>query len=304
MANQSAMHAINGIVLLNKPLFLSSNAALQKVKRLFHAKKAGHTGSLDPLATGMLPICLGEATKFSQYDLDSDKTYLATGLLGVKTSTGDAAGEVIATRTVENISFDDMYEVLQSFCGETLQTPSMFSALKYKGRPLYDYARKGITIERMARPIYITSLELLAFSNNNFQIKVTCSKGTYIRNLIEDIGERLGCGAHVTVLHRISTASYSDKTMYTFEELEDMDLTSRYQCLLSMDLPVKHLAAVSLTKEQYTSLYQGKVIALPTVGCTGDIVRLYDPTQRFLGLGVWDSLHVMRAKRLLNPASE
>lgn len=304
MISQSGSSGISGILLLNKPLFLSSNAALQKVKRLFQAKKAGHTGSLDPLATGMLPICLGEATKFSQYDLESDKTYLATGLLGIKTSTGDKAGEIIATKAVKNFTVDEIYTILQKFCGQSLQIPSMFSALKYKGRPLYDYARKGITIERVARPIHVKSLELLEFADNKIEIKVTCSKGTYIRNLIEDIGEQLGCGAHVSLLHRVSTASYYDKPMYTLEDLESMDPTSRYQCLLSMDLPVKHLSSITLTAEQYTSLYQGRIIVLPAQGFTGEVVRLYDNIQRFLGLGIWDSSHLLRAKRLLSFVGE
>ena len=293
-------HNISGIILLNKPLLLSSNVALQKVKRLFKAAKAGHTGSLDPLATGMLPICLGEATKFSQYDLESDKTYIATGHLGIKTATGDAAGEVLATRTVPIFTSDDIQNTLNEFHGETLQVPSMFSALKYQGRPLYDYARKGITIDRAARCISIKTLELLQFTRDKFEIRVTCSKGTYIRNLVEDIGEKLGCGAHVSALHRLSTASYSNQSMYTLEELEAMDLQSLYQCVLSIDMPVQHFPFINLTDRQHTDLRQGKVIVMPEQGVPGQVVRLYDGAKGFLGLGLWDSTHIVRAKRLLS----
>src|SRR3990167_2002520 len=195
--------SVDGILLLNKPLGLTSNAALQQVKRYYHAEKAGHTGSLDPLATGMLPICFGEATKFSQYVLLSDKTYLATGLLGTKTSTGDAEGEIIASIDKVNVSEDALLAVLKGFQGETLQLPSMFSALKHQGIPLYRYARKGIVIEREPRPIQIHELQLVGYDGKQFVIKVSCTKGTYIRNLIEDIGEKLGTFAYVNQLHRL-----------------------------------------------------------------------------------------------------
>lgn len=289
---------VDGILLLNKPLGLTSNAVLQRVKRLYCAKKAGHTGSLDPLATGMLPICLGEATKFSQYVLESDKTYLATGLLGVKTSTGDAAGEVIASVSKVDVSEEDLLSVLNGFKGETLQLPSMFSALKHQGVPLYRYARKGIVIERDARPIHIHELQLMDYDGKQFVIKVSCGKGTYIRNLVEDIGDKLGTGAHVIQLHRLYTAGYASEVMYSLDEVQAMGKEQLLRCLLPIDTPVLHLPSVLLSQSETADLQQGKIINKHG-GTEGLCVRLYDENSCFAGLGIWVSENLLRAKRLV-----
>jgi tRNA pseudouridine55 synthase len=201
---------VNGILVIDKPQGLTSNGILQQVKRLYGAAKAGHTGALDPLATGVLPLCFGEATKFSQTMLDSDKAYIATARLGERTETGDSEGSVVENRPVpEGLTADVLEPLLDRFRGEIQQVPSMYSALKHKGRPLYEYARQGIEIERPARPVTIYSLELLAIRDNEMDIAVKCTKGTYIRSLVEDIGEAIGCGAHVVALRRTLAAGFT-----------------------------------------------------------------------------------------------
>ncbi|WP_018404130.1 tRNA pseudouridine(55) synthase TruB [Marinobacter gelidimuriae] len=201
---------VNGILVIDKPQGLTSNGILQQVKRLYGAAKAGHTGALDPLATGVLPLCFGEATKFSQTMLDSDKAYIATARLGERTETGDSEGSVVETRPVpEGLIADILEPLLDRFRGDLQQVPSMYSALKHKGRPLYEYARQGIEIERPARPVTIYSLELLAIRDNEMDIAVKCTKGTYIRSLVEDIGEAIGCGAHVIALRRTLAAGFT-----------------------------------------------------------------------------------------------
>ena len=211
---------INGILLLDKPEGISSNAALQQVKRLFQAKKAGHTGSLDPLATGMLPICFGQATKCSQYLLASDKTYLVEAKWGVKTATGDAEGDVIQECAVEGLSMDMVSAVVPAFTGDIDQVPSMYSALKHKGQPLYKYARQGITIERPARRVTIYDLNLLSCGESSSVFKIRCSKGTYIRTLVEDMGDALGFGGHVSSLRRLSAGPYVNESMLTMDQLQ------------------------------------------------------------------------------------
>ncbi|MFT4993975.1 MAG: tRNA pseudouridine55 synthase, partial [Paraglaciecola sp.] len=196
MARKRKGRAIDGILLLDKPLGISSNHALQRVKRLFFAAKAGHTGALDPLATGMLPICLGEATKFSQFLLEADKTYLVTAKLGVRTTTSDADGDIVETKVV-NVSQAQLDSACEQFRGPIKQVPSMFSALKHQGKPLYFYARQGIEIDRPARDITIFSLSVSRFEGDEVDMQVHCSKGTYIRSLVDDIGQILGCGAFV-----------------------------------------------------------------------------------------------------------
>lgn len=294
--------AIDGIFLLNKPQGLSSNAALQKVKRLFSAKKAGHTGSLDPLATGMLPICFGEATKFSQYLLDADKTYLATGLLGIKTDTADALGEIIAEQKDFTVSRNTLQDVIDTFLGRQLQTPSMYSALKHQGRPLYKLARKGIEVERKAREIVIDELELLDFNGQQFSIRVSCSKGTYIRNLIQDIGERLSCHAHVTQLHRSFTAGFDKETMVSLEDLEAMEIEERLGCLLPMDKPISHFSIVQLSHEEVGSIQQGRqVLYKPNSNQSNplEIVRIVDIHNRLIGLADLDEKGYLKPRRLL-----
>jgi tRNA pseudouridine55 synthase len=221
MARQRKGRAINGILLLDKPLEKSSNQALQTVKRIYFAQKAGHTGALDPLATGMLPVCLGEATKFSQFLLDTDKTYLVTAKLGVRTTTSDADGDIVSEKQV-NVTNEELNQALERFRGTTKQVPSMFSALKYKGQPLYKYAREGIEVPREARDITVFDLTLIRFEDDEVECEIHVSKGTYIRTIIDDLGEMLGCGAHVVKLRRLSVGSYPREKMVTIEQLESL----------------------------------------------------------------------------------
>ena len=301
MMNQKSTdkQVVNGLLLVNKPRDLTSNAVLQQVKRLFHAKKAGHTGSLDPLATGMLPLCFGEATKFSQYLLDADKCYEVTGLLGIKTNTADAMGEEIARVDDFTISEEALKAVLAEFIGPIFQRPSMFSALKHHGKPLYKFAREGIDIERKPREITIHDLQLNGFDGRFFQLTVTCSKGTYIRNLVEDIGDRLGVYAHVTKLHRTYTAGLAGESMYPLDALVAMSPASLHQCLLPMERAVDDLPPLTLDDDAVFALRQGKMVCIPdAMDWTGG-ARLYDKKGLLIGLGEWDSAGVLKVKRLL-----
>ena len=245
--------AISGVFLLNKPLGISSNAALQKVRWLYRAQKAGHTGALDPLASGLLPICLGEATKFSHYLLDSVKRYQTTIQLGHSTTTGDVEGEVLLQQAVPALSKECIEQVLAQFKGNVMQVPPMYSALKKEGRPLYELARQGIEIEREARPVTIDAIELLSFTEQSITLDVTCSKGTYIRVLGEDIGEALGCGGHLIHLHRTQTGHFELIPSYTLEYLETLTSPERDALLLSVYAPVEHLPRVQLPegREKY-----------------------------------------------------
>lgn len=235
---------ISGVFLLNKPLGLSSNAALQKVRWLYRAQKAGHTGALDPLASGLLPICLGEATKFSHYLLDSTKRYQTTIHLGHSTTTGDVEGEVLLEQAVPVLSEEKITQVLEKFVGDIQQVPPMYSALKKEGRPLYELARKGIEIERESRPIHIYAIELLSFTENSISLDVTCSKGTYIRVLGEDIAQALGTYGHLTYLHRIKTGHFDLIPEYTIEYLESLTEQEREALLLPAYAPVDHFPKV------------------------------------------------------------
>jgi tRNA pseudouridine55 synthase len=290
---------INGILLLNKARGPSSNALLQRAKYLLGAKKAGHTGSLDPMATGMLPICFGESTKISQYLLEADKSYTATGLLGVKTNTADAMGEVVARVENFNVSEAHLRSVLDEFTGCIKQVPSMFSALKFQGTPLYEYARKGIDIERKARDITIYDLVLDHFDGSQFQITVRCSKGSYIRNLVEDIGDRLGVGAHVTQLHRLYTAGFDNDRMVTVDELAEMSLEKRRSLLLPMERAIAHMPRFSLTSVQSAQIRQGQIIVTDPSEYEAGIIRIYENDHVFLGLGEWISPTELKPKRLL-----
>ncbi len=291
--------AIDGILLLHKSEGMSSNTALQKAKKLFGAKKAGHTGSLDPLATGMLPICFGEATKICQYMLDADKCYETTGLLGIKTNTSDSTGEVIAQVDDYSISKMQLHEVLEQYKGHLKQVPSMFSALKHNGTPLYRLARKGIEIERKARDIIINELNLDYFDGKQFSLTVTCSKGTYIRNLVEDIGDDLKVGAHVVRLHRLYTSGFQQMPMYTLEQLEQMSLTQRIGCLIPMDKAVDYLSQIILSDDEVDSIRQGRVIANKMNVEVADCVRLYNEQSQFIGIGERQVNGGLKAKRLL-----
>ncbi|AMO39531.1 tRNA pseudouridine synthase B [Acinetobacter sp. BEC1-S18-ESBL-01] len=244
---------ISGVFLLNKPLGLSSNAALQKVRWLYRAQKAGHTGALDPLATGLLPICLGEATKFSHYLLDSTKRYQTTVRLGQTTTTGDVEGEILQERPIPVLNQELIEQTLETFRGDIQQVPPMYSALKKEGKPLYELARKGIEIEREARPVTIYALELIAFTENSITLDVTCSKGTYIRVLGEDIGEALGCGGHLTMLNRTQTGHFELIPSYTIEYLESLTEEQREALLLPVYAPVDHFLKIQVPegREKY-----------------------------------------------------
>lgn len=264
MARRRKGRPINGVILLDKPTGISSNDALQKVKRIFFAEKAGHTGALDPLATGMLPICLGEATKFSQFLLDSDKRYRVIAKLGERTDTSDSDGEVVETRPVE-VNLEKLETCIDTFRGESDQVPSMFSALKYQGKPLYEYARKGIEVPRESRKITVYEIVLHRFEGDEVEMEVHCSKGTYIRTIVDDLGEMLGCGAHVTMLRRTGVAKYPYEKMVTLEQLNELlEQAHRDEVapkelldplLLPMDTAVEDLPEVNLNAE-LTNLVQ------------------------------------------------
>lgn len=288
---------INGILLLDKPLGFSSNQALQKVKWLLQAAKAGHTGTLDPLATGLLPLCFGEATKFAHYLTDADKTYLATVKLGVTTTTGDAEGEVLSTESV-NVSLAQLAQVCQQFVGEISQTPPMYSALKHEGKALYEYARAGIEIERKARLVTIHNITLNALVDNIATLTVTCSKGTYIRTLAEDIGHHLGCGAHLIGLRRTATANYDITQAVTLEQFEALSAEQRIEMLRPVDSSVLHLPAVTLDTDSTFYLQQGQAVWRSGVIPQG-LLRLYSEQQEFLGLGEQLSNGKITPKRLI-----
>ena len=235
MAKRRKGRTINGVILLDKPYEMSSNSALQKVKRIFSAQKAGHTGALDPLATGMLPICLGEATKFSQFLLDTDKTYQVTAKLGIRTTTSDADGEVVSEKPV-NVSNEQLAVALESFRGTTKQVPSMYSALKYQGQPLYKYAREGIEVPRESRDITVFKLDLLRFEGDEVDLDIHVSKGTYIRTIVDDLGELLGCGAHVANLRRSAVGNYPTDKMVTLEQLQALVEQAEEQELSASEL--------------------------------------------------------------------
>lgn len=235
---------ISGVFLLNKPLGISSNGALQKVRWLFRAQKAGHTGALDPLASGLLPICLGEATKFSHYLLDSTKRYQTTVKLGNSTTTGDVEGEIFLEKEVPELTEEKIKEALDKFVGDIQQVPPMYSALKKDGRPLYELARQGIEIEREARPIHIFAIELLSYTNDSITLDITCSKGTYIRVLGEDIAQALNTYGHLTYLHRIQTGQFELIPTYTIEYLESLTEMEREALLLPVYAPIDHFPKI------------------------------------------------------------
>lgn len=279
---------IDGILLLDKPIGISSNGALQRVKRLFGAKKAGHTGSLDPLATGMLPICFGEATKFSQYLLESDKCYQVTAKLGVKTTTGDAEGEAIAVKPVEGVTRERVETILRQFEGVIQQVPPMFSAIKMQGRPLYELARQGIEVAREPRTVHIYRLAFINLEQDLLRLEVQCSKGTYVRTLVEDIGELLGCGAHVSALHRSGVLPYNEIKMHSLAALEEihqqlgMDALTQY--LLPAETSVQTLPAVKLSNSAAFYMRTGQAVMVPHLPTSG-LVRLFSYLDDFMGVG-------------------
>jgi tRNA pseudouridine55 synthase len=278
---------IDGIVLLDKPVGLSSNDALQRAKRLFDARKAGHTGSLDKLASGLLPICLGEATKISGVLLNADKHYLATFRLGERTSTGDAEGEVTERRPVEGLTRDGVQRVLGRFVGVLEQVPPMHSAIKYQGKPLYKLAHKGIEIARAPREVTIYTLDLLAFEGRDMSVSVRCSKGTYVRTLAEDVGAALGCGAHVAALRRVGSGPYQDPEMVTLEALAALaeeGLEALDQVVLPIESAVADWPEVRLTEDVAYYVRQGQAVLVPRAPTRGWL-RIHDAQGGFLGVG-------------------
>ena len=293
---------IHGVFLLDKPQGMSSNDIMQKVKRIFQANKAGHTGALDPLATGMLPICLGEATKFSQFLLDADKRYLVTAKLGERTDTSDAEGQIVETHEVK-VKTPEILTALEQFRGDILQVPTMFSALKHNGKPLYEYARQGITVEREARPITIFELSFIEYNAPYLTLEVHCSKGTYIRTLVDDLGEALGCGAHVTMLRRTAVADYPTEKMLDWNALqalaESQDLSLLDALLLPIDTAVEKLPTLTLNESQTQGIGFGQRVKFDNPNSLQGQVRLFSHENRFLGVAVIDENNVIRPQRLV-----
>lgn len=288
---------VDGVLLLDKPAGLSSNIALQKAKRIYRAEKAGHTGTLDPFATGLLPLCLGEATKFSQFLLDADKEYLAEVKFGVRTSSGDPEGEVIAQRPV-NISQSDLLAALPHFMGEIEQVPPMHSALKHAGRPLYEYARKGIEIERKARQVTVYSLVVESFSGDICTLRVRCGKGFYVRALADELGELLGCGAHLVGLRRTGVGPFQLEQAQLLEVLFELEEPQRDARLLPADILAGALEKLSLDVEATWQISHGQPLWLPRLS-VGQSFRLYTPDGQFLGVGAVNQDGKLAPKRLV-----
>lgn len=279
------------MIVLDKPKGLSSNQALQTVKRLLSAAKGGHTGSLDPLATGVLPLCFGEATKFSQFLLTSDKRYWTKIKLGIRTASGDADGEVLEERPVIGITQCDVERVLERFQGELEQVPSMYSAIKHHGQPLYKLARQGLEVERKPRRIVIYENRLVAWGGDEFDIEIYCSKGTYVRTIAEEIGELLGCGAHVTELRRLQAGPFTVDDAVTMDELQsardDSGIHGVDAYLLPVESTVRDWPEVRLTDLTAYYIRQGQPVIVPHAPSTGwvRITELEDSEERFIGVG-------------------
>lgn len=304
-----ARRPVNGILLLDKPLEVSSNGILQRIRWLYQAEKAGHTGALDPLASGLLPICFGEATKFCQFLLDTDKTYEVTARFGIRTDTSDAAGEVISQKPI-TFSQSELEAAVVKARGPQLQVPTMYSALKYQGQPLYKYARQGITVPREARPIEIFKFDLLSFDGQDARFVVHCSKGTYIRTLIDDLGETLGSGAYVTALRRIHVGPFNASQMRTEADLvplnERQDWVGLDALLLPMDQALLGLPELNVTPAQHQRLVHGQTVVLSDAeiddlqaAASLDAVKLYTQTGQFIGIGAV-AAQVLSVRRLLN----
>ncbi len=287
MAGRKRGRQLNGIVLLDKPRGLSSNAALQRTKRLFQARKAGHTGSLDPLASGLLPVCFGESTKVSGFLLDADKRYWVKAQLGSATSTGDAEGEVIRECAPDAITEATLRQVLPEFMGEQDQVPPMYSAVKHQGKRLYELARAGIEVEREARRIRIHELTLVAFGDGFMTLDMRCSKGTYVRTLVEDIAEAAGGCAHVADLRRLSVGPFEDQPFHTLDELEEL-ATQGLEALDALLLPVDSALAqwpgVTLDADSEFYISRGQPVLVPRSPTDG-WVRMYDSSDHLLGVG-------------------
>jgi tRNA pseudouridine55 synthase len=294
---------VSGILLLDKPVGVTSNQALQAVKRLYHARKAGHTGSLDPLATGLLPLCLGEATKISAYLLDADKRYWVRVRLGTVTTTGDAEGEVVETRPVVGIDEARVREVLAGFLGTIRQLPPMYSALKHQGQRLYKLAREGVEVEREPRAVTIHAIMLLHLDGEEFEMEVHCSKGTYVRTLAEDIGAALDCGGYVSALRRTGVGPYLADRMVDLPEIErraEEGLEALDALLLPVDSAVGHWPEVKLSEDAAYYLKLGQPVLVPRAPPNGWL-RLYDARGRFLGVGEIDDDGKVAPRRLMIP---
>ncbi|PSV19711.1 tRNA pseudouridine(55) synthase TruB [Photobacterium leiognathi subsp. mandapamensis] len=309
MARRRKGRPINGVILVDKPTGISSNDTLQKVKRIFFAQKAGHTGALDPLATGMLPICFGEATKFSQFLLDSDKRYRVIAKLGERTDTSDSDGEVVETREVK-VDRGQLERCIAKFRGTTDQIPSMYSALKYQGRKLYEYAREGVEVPRESRKITVYSVDLLRFENNEVEMELHVSKGTYIRTIVDDLGEMLGCGAHVIMLRRTGVSNFPYERMVTIEQLQAMlddakanDVepgTVLDPLLLPTDTAVQDLPEVNILPAIAVHVLNGNPVQAGRVPAEGTLVRITVGQEReFIGVGVIDAKGMLAPKRVM-----
>ncbi|MGM0694619.1 MAG: tRNA pseudouridine(55) synthase TruB [Pseudomonadota bacterium] len=305
MARRRRGLPVNGVLLLDKPGGLSSNHALQRARRLFQARKAGHTGTLDPMATGLLPVCFGEATKFSAHLLEADKVYRTRVALGAITDTGDAEGEVVERREVPRLTEADVEGVLTRFRGEIEQVPPMVSALKHQGRKLYELAREGKSIERAARRVTVYDARLLSHADTAFELEVRVSKGTYIRTLAEDIGQALGCGAHISALRRLATGPFTGEGMLTLDALEALpDQAEREAVLLPVDVLVDHLPRLEADVAAAGRLTHGQAARVETGELAGGrTARLYRDGA-FLGLGTVTGPQEVAPKRLLSTVAD
>jgi len=290
---------IDGVLILDKASGHSSNAALQEIKRLFDANKAGHTGSLDPLASGLLPICLGQSTKVAQFLLNDDKRYFVRGRLGQISNTGDSEGELTQYGTTKTLDNGTLKNTLKQFIGDINQVPPMYSALKKNGTPLYKLARKGIEIERKARKVSIYKIEFIGLENDILTLEVSCSKGTYVRTLIEDIGKSLGCGSHVIELRRTGFAHLNISQGKTFEELQCMSHSELDSQLIGPDEMLPNLKSIYLDYEQSCDIRLGRKIKCNKLN-TIQKVKLYDANKKFIGIGESNNLSEVLPKRVFN----
>ena len=280
---------LNGILLLDKPLMLSSNHAIQKIKKQFNIRKVGHTGTLDPLATGLLPVCMGRATRISRFLINSDKTYRALIMLGTRTSTGDKEGEIIETCS-SDVSTNTAYidKVLKSFIGEQKQIPPMYSALKHNGERLYKLAQKGLNVSRKARSINIYSIDLISINDDYLEVIIECSKGTYIRTLAEDIAKKLGTVGHIDQLRRLNIKCFDDQSMFSFNQI--MKAKSINQFLLPIDIPLKHLVKKDFSESESSMFINGLSIQTKQRSNNeSDYIRIYNDESVFLGLGLYSN---------------
>ena len=276
---------VDGILLLDKPLGISSNSALQKVRWLFKAKKAGHTGSLDPLATGVLPLCFGQASKVTSFLLDSDKRYRCTAQLGVTTTTGDKEGDELDVRKITPFTESDIEKVLEDYRGPIEQIPPMHSALKHNGQPLYKLARQGIEIERKVRHVTIHELSLIEFNEDSITLDIHCSKGTYIRTLAQDIGEAMGFGAHLSMLRRTEVSPFDCSKLYTIEELENLaEENALSEILMPIDSALLEFPSMQLNSDEVALIRNGIKIKREDTPET-DMIRLYSENDEFIGIG-------------------